>query len=233
MLHCKLLRSPHPHALIESIDVARAEKLSGRAPGAHRQGFPGALRHHAGVAGRVSARTGARALCRRSGGRGHRRWTSRPRPRRSGLIEVKYKPLPTIADAGGSAGAARSRASTTTASRATSTATSPTSSATWTRRWRRSDHVFEDLFFYEGNTHLPMEQQATLAAVEGDGKLLLWLEHAESALPAPAAGARAADVGRAHPRHRRAQRRRLRRQVRSGQPRNGGVQGGADARAAR
>jgi len=37
----------------------------------------------------------------------------------------------------------------------------------------QSDHVFEDLFFYEGNTHLPMEQQASLASVEGDGKLLL------------------------------------------------------------
>jgi 4-hydroxybenzoyl-CoA reductase alpha subunit len=37
----------------------------------------------------------------------------------------------------------------------------------------KSDHVFEDLFFYEGNTHLPMEQQASLASVEGDGKLLL------------------------------------------------------------
>jgi CO/xanthine dehydrogenase Mo-binding subunit len=36
-----------------------------------------------------------------------------------------------------------------------------------------SDHVFEDTFFYEGNTHLAMEQQASLASVEGDGKLLL------------------------------------------------------------
>jgi CO/xanthine dehydrogenase Mo-binding subunit len=25
MLHCRLLRSPHPHALIESIDTSRAE----------------------------------------------------------------------------------------------------------------------------------------------------------------------------------------------------------------
>ena len=24
MLHCKLLRSPHPHAIIEAIDVSRA-----------------------------------------------------------------------------------------------------------------------------------------------------------------------------------------------------------------
>jgi 4-hydroxybenzoyl-CoA reductase subunit alpha len=37
----------------------------------------------------------------------------------------------------------------------------------------KSDHVFEDLFFYEGNTHLPMEQQASLASIEGDGKLLV------------------------------------------------------------
>ena len=29
MLHCRLLRSPHPHALIESIDTSRAEKHPG------------------------------------------------------------------------------------------------------------------------------------------------------------------------------------------------------------
>jgi len=38
----------------------------------------------------------------------------------------------------------------------------------------KSDHVFEDLFFYEGNTHLPIEQHAALAAVDGEGKLTLW-----------------------------------------------------------
>jgi 4-hydroxybenzoyl-CoA reductase subunit alpha len=37
-----------------------------------------------------------------------------------------------------------------------------------------SDHVFEDLFFFEGNTHLPMEQHAAVAAVDGEGKLTLW-----------------------------------------------------------
>ena len=36
-----------------------------------------------------------------------------------------------------------------------------------------SDHVFEDLFFYEGDNHMAMEQQASLAHVEGDGKLTL------------------------------------------------------------
>jgi CO/xanthine dehydrogenase Mo-binding subunit len=34
--------------------------------------------------------------------------------------------------------------------------------------------VFEDLFFYEGNTHLPIEQHASVAAVDGEGKLTLW-----------------------------------------------------------
>ena len=37
-----------------------------------------------------------------------------------------------------------------------------------------SEHVFEDIFFFEGNTHLPMEQHAAVAAVDGEGKLTLW-----------------------------------------------------------
>ena len=44
----------------------------------------------------------------------------------------------------------------------------------WRRRWRKSDHVFEDLFFYEGDNHMAMEQHASLAKAEGDGKLTLW-----------------------------------------------------------
>ena len=35
-------------------------------------------------------------------------------------------------------------------------------------------HVFDDTFFYEGNTHLPMEQHAAVALPEPDGKLTLW-----------------------------------------------------------
>jgi len=37
-----------------------------------------------------------------------------------------------------------------------------------------ADHVFEDTFFYQGNTHLPIEQHAALAAKDPDGKLVLW-----------------------------------------------------------
>ncbi len=35
-------------------------------------------------------------------------------------------------------------------------------------------HVFEDTFFYQGSTHLPIEQHAALAAKDPDGKLVLW-----------------------------------------------------------
>jgi 4-hydroxybenzoyl-CoA reductase alpha subunit len=37
-----------------------------------------------------------------------------------------------------------------------------------------ADHVREDTFFFEGNTHLPMEQHAVVAAAGPDGKLTLW-----------------------------------------------------------
>ncbi|HEX5734648.1 MAG TPA: molybdopterin cofactor-binding domain-containing protein [Blastocatellia bacterium] len=37
-----------------------------------------------------------------------------------------------------------------------------------------ADLVREDTFFYEGNTHLPMEQHAAVAHFDPDGKLTLW-----------------------------------------------------------
>ncbi|HEU4387567.1 MAG TPA: molybdopterin cofactor-binding domain-containing protein, partial [Blastocatellia bacterium] len=38
----------------------------------------------------------------------------------------------------------------------------------------RADHVREDVFFYEGNTHLPLEQHAAVAHFDADQKLTLW-----------------------------------------------------------
>src|SRR6195256_4465992 len=37
-----------------------------------------------------------------------------------------------------------------------------------------ADLVREDIFFYEGNTHLPMEQHAAVAYLDTDEKLTLW-----------------------------------------------------------
>jgi len=39
---------------------------------------------------------------------------------------------------------------------------------------RTADYVREDVTFFEGNTHLPMEQHAALAQYAADGKLTLW-----------------------------------------------------------
>ncbi|HEY0404131.1 MAG TPA: molybdopterin cofactor-binding domain-containing protein [Pyrinomonadaceae bacterium] len=38
----------------------------------------------------------------------------------------------------------------------------------------KADLIREDVFFYEGNTHLPMEQHASLAYFDTDKKLTLW-----------------------------------------------------------
>ena len=42
------------------------------------------------------------------------------------------------------------------------------------KAFAQSDLVFEDTFFYQGNTHLPIEQHAAVAAKDPDGKLVLW-----------------------------------------------------------
>ncbi|MDH3319441.1 MAG: molybdopterin-dependent oxidoreductase, partial [Betaproteobacteria bacterium] len=171
MLHCKMLRSPLPHAVIESIDIARAEKH----PGVHLvltgKDFPipygimpvsqdehvlapERVRHVGDPVAAVIAtdeQTANEAL---------------------ELIEVNYRPLPTIAtpeealahpetrihDYGEQGNIHRNQAY---------------EFGDVEQALANSDHVFEDTFFFQGNTHLAMEQQAALASVEGDGKLLL------------------------------------------------------------
>ncbi len=171
MLFCKLLRSPQPHAAIESIEVSRAQQH----PGVHLvltgEAFPvpygimpvsqdeyplarEKVRYVGDPVAAVVARdeqTASEAL---------------------DLITVKYRALPTVAspeealakpeprihDYGEQGNIHRNQAY---------------EFGDVEEALAKSDHVFEDLFFYEGNTHLPMEQQASLATVDGDGKLLL------------------------------------------------------------
>jgi 4-hydroxybenzoyl-CoA reductase subunit alpha len=40
--------------------------------------------------------------------------------------------------------------------------------------FRDAARVFDDVFFYEGSTHLPLEQHAAVAALDADGRLTLW-----------------------------------------------------------
>ena len=37
-----------------------------------------------------------------------------------------------------------------------------------------ADHIREDTYFFEGNTHLPLEQHAAIASYGADGKLTVW-----------------------------------------------------------
>jgi 4-hydroxybenzoyl-CoA reductase alpha subunit len=171
MLHCKMLRSPHPHAVIEAINTARAAKH----PGVHLvltgkdfpvpfgimpvslDEYPLAPERVRYVGDPVAAviakdeQTAAEAL---------------------ELIEVKFRVLPTISspqealqnpeprihDYGEQGNIHRNQAY---------------EFGDVDEALANSDHVFEDTFFFEGNTHLAMEQQASLASMEGDGKLLL------------------------------------------------------------
>jgi len=40
--------------------------------------------------------------------------------------------------------------------------------------FREADHIREDTFFFQGNTHLPMEQHAAVGSFGPDGKLCVW-----------------------------------------------------------
>ncbi len=42
------------------------------------------------------------------------------------------------------------------------------------RGFREADRIFEDTFYYEGSTHLPMEQHAAVGMVDPDGKVTVW-----------------------------------------------------------
>ena len=106
MLHGKVLRSPHAHARIKSIDTSEGGGAARRQGRGHRQDFPAAAGSHRRPRRdggerqipeqqRPGARQGAVQGPRRGGGGGHQR----PHRRRSAeLIEVEYEVLPAVLD---------------------------------------------------------------------------------------------------------------------------------------
>ncbi len=172
MLHCKILRSPLPHARIESIDVARAAAH----PGVHlvltgkdfpvtygmmpvsQDEYPLAPEHVRYVGDPVAAviardeQTAAHAL---------------------DLIDVKYRALTTIATIEEALATPEPRIHDY-GDRGNIHRNQSYEFGDVEAALAKSDHVFEDLFFFEGNTHLPIEQHAAVAAVDADGKLTLW-----------------------------------------------------------
>ena len=231
MLHGKLLRSPLPHARIVRIDTTKAAAH----PGVHLvltgESFPIRVRRAAGEPRRTRAVPGQGAVRRRSG-RGRRRARrSRPRPTAIELIDVEYEPLRTIATPEESLAHPEPRihdyGDDGNIHKAVALQFGDVDAAL-----AEPDHVFDDVFFFEGNTHLP-HRAARGGGGEGSGRQARrLLEHADAALPASRARQGAGDAGGAHPRDRDAQRRRLRRQERPVQPRGRRREGGVDARPA-
>jgi 4-hydroxybenzoyl-CoA reductase subunit alpha len=171
MLHCKLLRSPHPHAVIESIDVSRARSH----PGVHLvltgadfpipYGImPVAQDEHALARERVrfvgDPVAAVIAADEQIAGAALEQ------------IEVKYRPLATVSSPEEALANPEPRIHDY-GERGNIHRNQSYEFGDVEQALAASDHVFEDLFFYEGNTHLPMEQQASLASIEGDGKLLI------------------------------------------------------------
>jgi len=172
MVHCKLLRSSMPHARIVRIDVSRALARPGVYLVLTGADFPipyGILPvsqdEHALAVGRVRfvgdpvaaviARdelTAFEAL---------------------DFIDVEYEPLRTFNDPEESLAHPEPRIHEYGDSGNIHKAVSLRFGDV-ERAFAGADRVFEDTFFYQGNTHLPIEQHAAVAAKDPDGKLVLW-----------------------------------------------------------
>jgi 4-hydroxybenzoyl-CoA reductase alpha subunit len=172
MLYAKLLRSPHPHARIVGVDTSRAEALEGVVRVLTGRDLPtpfGILPvsqdEHALAVDRVrfvgdpvaavaavSEEVATAAL---------------------NLIAVEYQPLPAIATAEDAVATPEPRihdyGDTGNLHKLVNLEFGDVEEG-----FAQADLVREDLLFYEGNTHLPMEQHAALADWSPEGKITLW-----------------------------------------------------------
>jgi 4-hydroxybenzoyl-CoA reductase alpha subunit len=172
MLHCKLLRSPHPHAAIVSIDASRAKAR----PGVHLVLTGKDVPVEYGI---LPVSQDESALCvdkvRFVGDPVVALVAQDERTAADALddVEVVYDVLPTIADPEEALARPEPRIHTYGDGGNVHKAVAFTFGDV-EQALAEADHVFDDTFFFQGNTHLPIEQQASLAAVDGDGKLTLW-----------------------------------------------------------
>ena len=213
------------HAALQAAareDRARADRLDRRLGALaharrrrdrHRRGPADPLRHPPGVAGRARAVHRPGPLRRRPGGggrRGRRGRGLRRARRHRGRVRAA------AADRHRSRRASprrRRRPIHDYGDPATSTSSSRWSSATSRPASRAPTAIYDDLFFYEGTTHLPIEQHASVADFGPDGKLTLWSSTQTPHYVHRALAKVLEHAGGHDPRHRDAQRRRLRRQV--------------------
>ncbi len=172
MAHCKLLRSPHPHARIRRIDASRAVAHSGVYLVLTGKDLP--IQY-----GILPVSQDEQALCV-----DHVRHVGDPvaavvaREELTAfealdLIDVDYEILTTISDPEealatpepriheyGEAGNVHKQVAL--------------EFGDVEQGFAAADEIFEDTFFYQGNTHLPIEQHASVAIKDPDGKLTIW-----------------------------------------------------------
>jgi 4-hydroxybenzoyl-CoA reductase subunit alpha len=172
MLFCKILRSHLPHALIKSIDVSKALALPGVFAVVTGKDFPIPY-------GILPVSQDEHALCVDKV-----RFIGDPVAAVAAidedvafdamnLIEVEYEPLNTISTIEeavlideprihdyGDSGNVHKKVSL--------------EFGNVEEGFAEADLVREDTFFYEGNTHLPLEQHAAVAHYDTDGKITLW-----------------------------------------------------------
>src|SRR5437899_5752193 len=172
MLHCKLLRSPVPHARIAHIVISRAAAH----PGVHLVLTGRDFRIAYGILP-VSQDEHALAIDRvRFVGDPVAAIVARDELTAFDaldLIRVDYEPLRTFATPEESLANDEPRiheyGDHGNVHKAVALAFGDVDAA-----FAQADHVFDDTFFYQGSTHLPIEQHAAVAARDPDGKLVLW-----------------------------------------------------------
>jgi 4-hydroxybenzoyl-CoA reductase subunit alpha len=172
MAHCKLLRSPVPHARILRVETHRAAEHPGVFLVLTGEHFPRAYGilpvsqdEHALATDRVrfvgdpvaavvarDEATAAEAV---------------------DMIEVDYEPLETISTTDESLAHDEPRVHEY-GERGNIHKLVSLEFGDVEKALAAADRVFEDTFFYEGSTHLPIEQHASVAAMDPDGKLVLW-----------------------------------------------------------
>jgi len=172
MAHCKLLRSPHPHARIRKIDTSRALAH----PGVYLVLTGKDLPIEYGI---LPVSQDEQALCL-----DHVRHVGDPiaaviaREELTAfealdLIDVEYEILATISNPEealatpepriheyGEEGNIHKRVAL--------------EFGDVEKSFAEADEIFEDTFFYQGSTHLPIEQHAAVATKDPDGKLTIW-----------------------------------------------------------
>ena len=174
MLHGKLLRGHLPHARITRLDVSRARAL----PGVHAVITGGDLPTKFGI---MPSSQDEEALCLDKV-----RYVGDPiaavaavdeetAERACEAIDVEYEPLRAVMSI--------EDALNETEVRVQDYGDGPVPNVhknialefgDLARGFAEADHIREDAFFFQGNTHLPMEQHSAVAQAEANGRLTLW-----------------------------------------------------------